>query len=226
MAYRSDVAVIGSVSVKLITTTEPLTRAVRHALRIRCMSSAVVALLAGLASAAFADPRTSTAESEPSAVPTGGDRSEGFVLQGFGTYDESGFSVRDAGDVNGDGIGDIVIGAPFATRRGYRFTGESYVVFGRTTGFPPVFDLRSLLPDSGGDGTAGFVLPGFIQMSESSCAVSSAGDVNGDHIEDLIIGARGANVNSGIHAGQSYVVFGRAIGFPAVFELRSLLPKP
>jgi hypothetical protein len=191
---------------------------VRRALFTSSASSAGVVLLAAFASIAFADPRTSIAESQSSAVPTGGDGSEGFVLQGFGTYDESGFSVRDAGDVNGDGVGDIVIGAPYATRRGYRFTGESYVVFGRTTGFPAFFDLHGLMPGQGGDGSAGFVLRGIIAYDNTGFSTSSAGDVNGDGLDDLVIGAPDA----GLLSGNTYVVFGRTTGFPPVFDLLSL----
>jgi hypothetical protein len=40
---------------------------------------------------------------------------------------------------------------------------KCYVVFGRTTGFPAAFELRSLLPDEGGDGSAGFVVQGIGQ---------------------------------------------------------------
>jgi hypothetical protein len=48
-----------------------------------------------------------------------------------GQPDESGYSVSDAGDVNGDGIADVVIGAHQASPDGRGGAGESYVVFGR-----------------------------------------------------------------------------------------------
>jgi len=58
----------------------------------------------------------------------------GFVLAGVHELDHSGFSVSGAGDVNGDGIDDFLIGAPHTYNRGYYYarTGESYVVFGRS----------------------------------------------------------------------------------------------
>jgi hypothetical protein len=50
----------------------------------------------------------------------------GFVLNGFDPGDASGASVSAAGDVNGDGIGDVIIGAPNADPNGINLAGESY----------------------------------------------------------------------------------------------------
>ena len=154
----------------------------------------------------------------------GGDGTEGFVVKGIDFGDESGISVSNAGDVNGDGIDDLIIGAYSAGPNGEDRAGESYVVFGRTTGFPAAFELRSLLPEAGGDGTGGFVLKGIDADDRSGVSVSNAGDVNGDGIDDLIIGADTEDIGGGVTAGESYVVFGRTTGFPAAFELRGLLP--
>ena len=62
-------------------------------------------------------------------------------LTGIDANDFSGFSVSGATDVNGDGTDDLIIGAYHAVS-----AGESYVVFGRTTGFPGAFELSNLLP--------------------------------------------------------------------------------
>ena len=128
------------------------------------------------------------------------DGGNGFVLNGIDVRDSSGGSVSSAGDINGDGIDDIIIGARGADPNGSA-SGESYVVFGRNTGFGATFELSSL------DGSNGFVLNGINAFDSSGGSVSSAGDINGDGIDDIIIGARVADTNN-ISSGQSYVVFG------------------
>ncbi len=152
----------------------------------------------------------------------GGDGSEGFVLTGIDANDLSGESVSAAGDVNADGVGDFIIGAPFASPRGDSGAGESYVVFGSSAGFPAVFPLRGLYPAGGGNGSSGFVLTGADARDRAGLSVSAAGDVNGDGVVDLIVGAPGANSSGG--AGASYIVFGSSAGFPAVFPLSALYP--
>jgi Ca2+-binding RTX toxin-like protein len=67
--------------------------------------------------------------------------SNGFAINGIAAYDASGFSVSSAGDVNGDGIDDLIIGARFADPNGITNAGQSYVVFGKgttPTNQPPV----------------------------------------------------------------------------------------
>ena len=128
----------------------------------------------------------------------------------------SGISVSSAGDVNGDGIDDLIIGAHGASPNGNFAAGESYVVFGTSGGFGASLDLSSL------DGSKGFVINGIDAVDESGWSVSSAGDVNGDGIDDLIIGTRGADPNGNSNAGESYVVFGSSGGFGASLDLSSL----
>jgi hypothetical protein len=77
----------------------------------------------------------------------GGNGSEGFVLRGIRDTDLSGSSVSGAGDVNGDGVDDLIIGAPTAAPGGLEWAGESYLVFGSTQGFAPAFPLAMLYPD-------------------------------------------------------------------------------
>jgi Ca2+-binding RTX toxin-like protein len=130
--------------------------------------------------------------------------SNGFVLNGIDAYDFSGFSVSSAGDINGDGIADLIIGATAADPNGNINAGESYVVFGGSSvGSSGSLNLSAL------NGSNGFVLNGIDEGDNSGVSVSSAGDINGDGIADLIIGATGADPNGNINAGESYVVFGK-----------------
>ena len=115
----------------------------------------------------------------------GGDGSAGFVLNGIDAEDQSGHRHEAAGDLNGDGIGDLFITTRFADPGGRIDAGESYVVFGSANGFPSSFALASLLPAGGGDGSAGFVLTGIEPYDRSGFSGSTAGDLNGDGIDDL-----------------------------------------
>src|SRR5688572_29691178 len=135
------------------------------------------------------------------------DGTNGFTLIGADANDQSGYSVSSAGDVNGDGFADVIVGAPSAqSAGGALFEGESYVVFGKASwAGPPSLDLATL------DGTNGFRLIGIDARDGSGRSVSSAGDVNGDGFADLIIGTPFATRAGGVYSeGESYVVFGKA----------------
>ena len=140
----------------------------------------------------------------------------GFAINGINADDLSGSSVSSAGDVNADGIVDIVIGAFQAYPNGITYAGQSYVIFGDKSGFDASFNLGSL------NGINGFTINGINADDESGNSVSSAGDVNGDGIADIIIGASGALSNGISSAGQSYVVFGAKAWFVPSFNLSSL----
>src|SRR4028119_1242759 len=142
--------------------------------------------------------------------------SNGFAINGIAEFDESGFSVSSAGDVNGDGIDDLIIGARSADPNGISEAGQSYVVFGSNSGFGASFNLSAL------NGSNGFAINGIAAFDFSGASVSSAGDVNGDGFDDLIIGARLADPNGISFAGQSYVVFGSNSGFGASVNLSAL----
>ncbi|GAB5496953.1 MAG: integrin alpha [Phycisphaerales bacterium] len=142
----------------------------------------------------------------------------GLVLQGISSGDYSGYSVSAAGDVNGDGIDDVIIGAMRADPRGASNAGASYVVFGgESVATASTFELSSL------NGSNGFVLNGVSSFDLSGISVSSAGDVNGDGIDDIIIGAMRGDPNGNYAAGECYVLFGNdSLGFPDTIELSSL----
>jgi len=144
------------------------------------------------------------------------DGDNGFIIKGIDADDFSGYSVSNAGDINGDGIDDVIIGAPYADPNGNSSAGETYIVFGNSGGFDATLNLSQL------DGSNGFVLNGIDANDGSGGSVSGAGDINGDGIDDLIIGARGADPNGNLGAGETYVVFGQNSGFDAYFNLSQL----
>ena len=131
---------------------------------------------------------------------TSGSSTAGFVINGQAAGEVSGRSVSSAGDVNGDGLADLIVGADASDPSGLSSAGRSYVVFGKTGS--TAIDLSSL---TRGTSTAGFVVNGQCASDYSGYSVSSAGDVNGDGLADLIVGAHYAN--GGV--GRSYVVFGK-----------------
>ena len=117
----------------------------------------------------------------------------GFMLNGA-MRDQSGLSVSAAGDINHDGTSDIIIGAYNATLG----AGKTYVVFGKPSNWITPFLLSSL------NGINGFELDGVAANDFSGNSVATAGDINGDGIQDIIIGAPGASNSTG----KAYVVFG------------------
>jgi hypothetical protein len=90
--------------------------------------------------------------------------------------------VSATGDVDGDGTGDLIIGAPRTGIDGAVVAGRSYVVLGGPQ--QAVVDLADVA-----QGTGGFALDGIAASDQSGFSVSGAGDVNLDGLADLIVGA-------------------------------------
>ncbi|MCI0727722.1 MAG: integrin alpha, partial [Chloroflexi bacterium] len=147
----------------------------------------------------------------PATIDLGALGPTGAILYGTNNDDHSGLSVSGAGDANGDGYTDLLIGAPYADgpANGRDFAGESYLVFG-SSALPATVDLGML-------DTAGVILYGANNVDASGQSVSGAGDVNGDGYADLLIGAPLADgpADSRPDAGESYLVLGRPDTLPA-----------
>lgn len=129
---------------------------------------------------------------------------DGFRINGELANDRAGRAVAGAGDVNGDGWADILIGAYLADPNGRSASGASYVVYGRSS-FGAVLELSSL------NGSNGFEIDGELANDQSGRAVSGAGDVNGDGLADFLIGSRGSDVGYS-SSGSTFLVFGQLSG--------------
>jgi len=159
------------------------------------------------------------------------DGSNGFAIRGRTVGDRLGASVSSAGDVNGDGIDDLIVGAPRSSPDDQNRIGESYVVFGQRTQYGQRFNQEIGVDDL--NGTNGFKIIGDVAGDASGFSVASAGDVNGDGIDDLIVGAplaggepdRDGEARPTFRSGKSYVVFGKSQSsqpFSSTFDLTSI----
>ena len=135
--------------------------------------------------------------------------------------DQSGESAVTVGDVDGDGYDDMMIGARYgdAGNASTDNRGEAYLIFGRdgvawnslsdTTGKVNLSAINGV--NTGDNNMIRFI--GRMAGDENGASVSSAGDVDKDGYDDLLIAAARADGNSGItndNRGEVYLVFGRS----------------
>jgi len=121
------------------------------------------------------------------------------MITGNSGSDNLGLSVSKAGDINNDGYDDIVIGA----HQKNSFQGAAYVIYGgaKSTMSNIVLSSTTLDPTS-----TGFMIAGNAAGDRFGVSVSTAGDINNDGYDDIIVGASSKNSNQG----AVYVIYGGA----------------
>ena len=143
----------------------------------------------------------------------------GFIIQGDTRDDQLGFSASIAGDINGDGLDDLITGALNGDDGGMD-AGEAYIIYGKAD---PADEAKAGTQFGAADSTAakrrvvdttnlapadGFIIQGDGVNDQLGRSVSGAGDINGDGLDDLIVGANKGN-DGGTDAGEAYIIYGK-----------------
>lgn len=140
-----------------------------------------------------------------------------FIIDGVSAGDMAGFAVAGLADLNGDGRGEVLIGAPGMKVGSAADAGQAFVVFGPA--LAGGLDSGGLdLADLGVAGSGkGFAIRGQAAGDMAGYAVMSLGDMNGDGLADVLVGAPGQDAG-GIDAGAAYVVWGKAGDAPVLLS--------
>ena len=141
------------------------------------------------------------------------DGSDGFVINGIDADDRSGYSVSGAGDINGDGVADLIIGAFGAGPNG-NSAGESYVLFGIApllcNGQAVTVDLNlGQTPGAGNDVILGTSGADFIDAGagdDTICGMGGADMIFAGGGADYVEGGNGADLIFG--EGGNDLIFG------------------
>ncbi|HEY6986225.1 MAG TPA: hypothetical protein VH375_09085 [Rhodanobacteraceae bacterium] len=139
------------------------------------------------------------------------DGTNGVALVSANLGDSTGTHVAGLPDLNGDYLGEVILGAPNANL-GASLAGGAYVVYGRRIPWPATLDLSTL------NGGTGFYIEGAAAADAAGTAVAAAGDQNRDGLRDLMIASPLADVNNSVNVGQIYVLFGNDLIFADGFD--------
>jgi hypothetical protein len=136
------------------------------------------------------------------------DGENGFVFDGRDGSARSGESLANVGDINGDGVDDLIVGGTLQ--------GQAHVLFGRTDGVAPRYSVGGApgVPNPEVDPRLGFTL------APAGNLVSAAGDADGDGVNDLLVSNRSTFPN-----GQVHVLYGHKIGGPIIVENVEIGPR-
>ncbi|MFA6027846.1 MAG: integrin alpha, partial [Patescibacteria group bacterium] len=121
--------------------------------------------------------------------------------------DDAGISVSSAGDINNDGYDDIIIGAWF-NNDGGSYAGAAYLIYGQAIQYSGTISLADADAEFTGEAAEDY----------AGWSASSAGDVNNDGYDDIIIGAW-CNDDGGSYAGAVYLIYGQAIQYSGTISL-------
>lgn len=148
-----------------------------------------------------------------------GTSEQGFKIRGESTGDIAGSAIAGAGDINGDGIPDVIVSARYHDSNGAWDSGAVYAVFGKADG--STIDLSTL---ASGSSSKGFKILGQAASDEAGTDVGRAGDLNGDGLADILLTAHNNDSGGRTDNGTAYLVFGKPDG--ATIDLDSLDSGP
>ena len=125
-----------------------------------------------------------------------------YVFLGENAGDYSGYSIAGAGDVDGDGLDDFLIGAPYNNEAASE-SGKAYLILGASLGTPGTYNLATVPTTFAGEN----------QFDSAGFNVAGAGDVDGDGLDDILISATyyDNSTQNGANHGRVYLIYGSSI---------------